>query len=66
MKATRYIVFTEIHYKDGYIERWYFGRFNNRDKANEIAIELGNQYPIFHSVCAESDAEDFDIHNLPF
>lgn len=61
---SEYIVYTEIHHDQGETERWYYGTYT-REKANEVAIELGNNYPIYHCVCEEKDAEKFGILNMP-
>lgn len=58
-----WIVFTEIHNENG-VERWYYGKWSDRDRANEVALELGGEWPIYHCVCAEADAEKFGIQNL--
>ena len=59
-----YIVYTEI-LENGKVERWYYGTYN-RDRANEVALELGGEYPIYHCVCALADAERMGVQNLPF
>ena len=58
-----YIVYTEILTENG-ADRWYYGRYT-RERANEVAEMLGNYYPTFHCVCAESDAKALHINNLP-
>lgn len=64
-----WVVYTEIHEDGdhllpGEVERWYYGRWADRDKANEVAIELGNEWPTYHCVCAEEDAEKLGIQNM--
>ena len=59
-----YIVFSEIH-KDGKVERWYYGTWPDRNSANEVALELGNNWPVYHCVCPEEEAEEFGIQNMP-
>lgn len=59
-----FTVFTEIH-ENGRVERWYYGTYNDRDFANEVAIDLGNEWPVYHCVCRAEEAEDWGILNLP-
>lgn len=59
-----FTVFTEIH-ENGTVERWYYGTYNDRDFANEVAIDLGNEWPVYHCVCRAEEAEDWGILNLP-
>lgn len=58
-----YIVYTEI--LENGVERWYYGTYDY-DRANEVALELGSEYPIYHCVCALEDAERMGVKNLPF
>ena len=58
-----YIVYTEIHEK-GKVERWYYGAYENSNRANEVALMLGQEYPIFHCVCKAEDAEKLNIQNM--
>ena len=59
---SKYIVYTEIHHDE--VERWYYGTYD-REKANDVALEMGGAYPIYHCVCKEEDAEELNIQNLP-
>lgn len=59
-----YIVYTEIH-KDGKVERWYYGTWADRDRANEVAMDLDGEWPIYYSVCREDEAEELGVQNLP-
>lgn len=61
----RYVVYTQIH-EAGRIERWYYGTYNDRNRANEVAYDLGGEYPVYHCLCKESEAKDYNIQNLPF
>lgn len=58
-----WIVYTEIH-TDSDVERWYYGVWDDHNRANEVAIALGNNYPVFHCVCSESDANKLGIQNM--
>lgn len=63
----RYIVYTEVHnWDNGTVERWYYGCWADRDKANEVALELGcdRAEGIWHCVCREDEAEGLGIHNM--
>ena len=59
-----FIVYTEI--LGNGVERWYYGTYESREEANEVAYELGGKYPIFHCVCATNEAKDYEVMNLPF
>lgn len=59
-----YIVYSEIH-KDGKVERWYYGTWADRDRANEVAIDLDGHWPIYYGVCREDEAEELGVQNLP-
>lgn len=64
----KYIVYTEICSNYEHTpERFFYGLYDNRDRANEVAIDLGNDYDrgIFHYVCLDTDAETFHIQNYP-
>jgi len=58
-----YIVYTQIH-NDG-VQRWYYGTYADRDRANEVALELGGSYPVYHCVCSIEEAETLGIQNMP-
>lgn len=58
-----WVVYTEIHTEKG-VERWYYGKYNNRDRANEVALELKSSYPIFHRVCPFGQVEELKIKNI--
>ena len=59
-----YIVYSEIH-KDGKVERWYYGTWADRDRANEVAMDLDGHWPIYYDVCREDEAEELGVQNLP-
>jgi len=63
-----YVVYTEIR-KGSYSERWYYGTYDDLNKANDVAYELGHGYEdefdIYHCVCDASQAVKFGIRNLP-
>ena len=61
-----FIVYTEIHKNDGF-ERWFYGQYEDENRANEVAISLGHNPSegIYHCVCDASDAKAFGIQNLP-
>lgn len=59
----KYVVYTEILKEEG-IERWYYGTYT-RERANEVALQLGNEYPIYHCVIEAEEAVEFGIKNLP-
>lgn len=62
-----WIVYTEIHDENG-VERWYYGRWDDHNKANEVAIELnnnrGSKYPVCSCVCHVDNAEKLGIMNM--
>ena len=60
-----YIVYTQIH-ENHTIERWYYGTYETAERADEVALALGNEYPTFHCVCKAEEANDYGIQNLPF
>ena len=53
-----FTVYREIFTENG-IERYYFGNYSNRNRANEVALEEGC------CVCEAERAEEFGIRNLP-
>ena len=61
-----YIIYTEIRH-DGSVQRWYYGTYADRDRANEIALEMNehSESNIRRCVCEESKAESFGIMNMP-
>ena len=59
-----YVVYTEIH-ENGQVERWYYGTYDTSNRANEVALMLGGEWPIYHCVCDADKAKDFGIQNLP-
>lgn len=61
----KYIVYTEIHGNNGDTERWYYGIWEDRNEANEVALELGGEYPVYHNVCPLSQAKELRIQNMP-
>lgn len=56
-----FVVYTEIIGKE--IERWFYGRYTSYERANEVALALGGEYPIYHCVCKEEDIVRFGIRN---
>ena len=60
------IVYTEIRNGTPKPERWYYGCYEDRDYANEVAQDLGSDYSESHSVCILEDAKNLNIKNLPF
>ena len=60
-----YVVYTEIH-ENGSLERWYYGTYSSKNRANEVALELGGRWPVYHCVCPKDEAVDYGIQNLPF
>lgn len=58
-----YVVYTEIHTNGG-LDRWYYGTYT-RNRANEVALELGGEYPVFRCVCKATQVHDYSIKNLP-
>ena len=68
-EMSKYIVYTEIHHEHGspeneHPERWYYGTYDYT-KANEVALELGGKWPIYHCVCEEELAKYLGIQNMP-
>lgn len=60
----KYVVYTQIH-ENGTIQNWYYGTYNSKDRANEVAKELGGKWPVYHCVCTKSEAMKGGIENLP-
>ena len=60
----KYVVYTEIWNENGTTTNWYYGRYDEH-KANEVALELGNDSNTYHKVCAETDVHRLNIKNLP-
>lgn len=60
-----YVVYTEMFVNNS-VERWYYGRYDY-NRANEMAMELGNDYAsnIFHCVCTMEEARELGVKNLP-
>lgn len=58
-----FMVITEIH-ENGKMERWYYGTYN-RARANEVALELGGEWPVYHCVIPANEAESWGVKNLP-
>ena len=61
----RYVVYTKIHKEDSSIEKWYYGVYSDSNRANEVALELGAEYPVYHCVCKEDEVKKQGILNLP-
>lgn len=59
-----YIVYTE-HYFGEKVERFYYGTFETRYRATEVASELCNAYPYYHFVCELEEASELGVQNLP-
>lgn len=64
MTRTGFMVITENYTENG-IERWYYGTWQNRDRANEAALELGGEWPTCHCVIPAAEAEAYEVKNLP-
>lgn len=62
----KYIIYTEIISKSG-TQRWFYGRYDNEDRANDVAYELGQdrENGIYHCVCDEDEAKKLSIQNMP-
>lgn len=60
-----FMIITEDFSCDNAITRWYYGTYNDRNMANDIAADLGNGYPYFHTVIPAEDAESLGVLNLP-
>ncbi len=68
-----YIVYAEIH-KDGKVERWYYGTWADRDRANEVALDLDGYSEVIVNVPEPqgtlnrfvSDGETIDVRNYEF
>lgn len=58
-----YIVYTEIHAGSD-MERWYYGTYD-RNRANEVALNLGNSNSVWHCVCKIEEAKALNVLNLP-
>lgn len=59
-----FITYTEIHGENG-LERWFYGAYNTRERANEVALELGSEYPVYRCVCEAAEAKELGIRNMP-
>ena len=59
-----YIVYTEIH-ENGQVERWFYGLYESREEANEVAIALGGKWPIYYCVCPYPEAKTLEVQNIP-
>ena len=58
------MVITELF--DGRItERWYYGTWADRARAEEVAAELGHGLEVDHIVIRADEAEDWSVQNLP-
>lgn len=60
-----WIVYTAIHGMAG-VDLWYYGSYETRGRANEVAYELGGNYPVYHCVCHRDDAKELGVQNLPY
>lgn len=60
-----YVVYTEILNGTPNPERWYYGTFESSNRANEVALRLGSEYPTYHCVADLEDAEELGIRNMP-
>ena len=58
-----YIVFTES-FEGAQVERWYYGRWADKNTANEVALDLGGQWPIYHCVCTAEEAVVLGVQNM--
>ena len=62
----RYIVYTELLNDDGF-EAWYYGTYDNRDIANDVACLLNeDRSEGFHGVCPENERKEWEIKNHHF
>lgn len=59
-----YIIYTEIH-NEGKVERWFYGLYESRKEANEVALDLDGKWPIYYCVCKYSEAKELGIQNIP-
>lgn len=60
-----FVVYTEIFHENNNVERWFYGRYPSRNRANEVAMMLGREYPIFHCVVPEEEAIALGVKNMP-
>lgn len=63
MTRVGYMVVTEIH-DAGSVERWFYGCWDDEDRANEVALELGAHDGIYHIVIDASNAEAMGVQNI--
>jgi hypothetical protein len=61
---TEYMVITEL-FDDRITERWYYGTWADRARAEEVAAELGHGLEVDHIVIRADEARDWDVQNLP-
>ena len=59
-----WVVYTKIH-ENGSHENWYYGCYDNYNKANEVALDLGGSWPVYHCVCEAEKVRDYNIKNVP-
>ena len=62
-----YIVYTEI-FNDLGVERYFFGEYPDRDRANAVAEHLNairGDDDTFYCVCSREVAEEMGVRNLP-
>lgn len=62
----RYVVFTEV-FSNHHIDRWYYGTYDSRECANDVAYELNKFCKddcSYHCICPLDEAEDWEIKNL--
>lgn len=60
-----YMVITEMHDENGDISYWYYGVYDSRNKANDVADSFLNIYPCYKMVISAKEAKQWGIRNLP-
>ena len=61
----RWMVVTEMHDENEGISYWYYGTYDNRNMANEVASNFVNIYPCYHVVINANEAEEWGVKNFP-
>lgn len=61
-----FVVYTEL-FENGERERWFYGCYGSRERANDVAYELGQNWEtkVFHSICSLEEAVEYGIKNMP-
>lgn len=61
----KYIIYSEF-FTERTLERWFYGRYDDVQQANEIAISLHEQNSsVWYCVTTESNAKALGIQNMP-